>query len=88
MNEGGPVTPDMLPDIVADEPGLAPPPALLSPTFPEPAMDALIGKPLAEIERLVIEATLRRFDGSVPKAARVLELAPSTLYRKIDSWKD
>ncbi len=88
MNEGGPVTPDMLPDIVADEPGLAPPPALLSPTFPEPAMDALIGKPLAEIERLVIEATLRRFDGSVPKAARVLELAPSTLYRKIDGWKD
>lgn len=88
MNEGGPVTPDMLPDIVADEPGLAPSPTLLSPAFPEPALDALIGKPLAEIERLVIEATLRRFDGSVPKAARVLELAPSTLYRKIDGWKD
>ncbi|MCZ8080286.1 MAG: sigma-54 dependent transcriptional regulator [Rhodobacteraceae bacterium] len=87
MNEGGPVTPDMLPHIVADEPGLAPPPALRAPTSPEPALDALIGKPLAEIERLVIEATLKRFDGSVPKAARMLELAPSTLYRKIEGWK-
>ena len=51
-------------------------------------VEALVGKPLAEIERLVIEATLRRFDGSVPKAARILDLAPSTLYRKIESWKD
>jgi DNA-binding NtrC family response regulator len=87
MNEGGTVTSDMLPHIVADEPGLAPSPALLAPASPEPALDALIGKPLAEIERLVIEATLKRFDGSVPKAARILELAPSTLYRKIEGWK-
>jgi two-component system, repressor protein LuxO len=87
MNEGGLVTPDMLPQIVADEPGLAPSPALRAPASPEPALDALIGKPLAEIERLVIEATLKRFDGSVPKAARMLELAPSTLYRKIEGWK-
>ncbi len=88
MNEGGPVTPDMLPDIVADEPGLSLPLTLAAPVLREPALDALIGKPLAEIERLVIEATLRRFDGSVPKAARVLELAPSTLYRKIEGWKE
>ena len=44
-----------------------------------------IGTDLANIER--IEATLARFDGSVPKAARVLELAPSTLYRKLEGWK-
>lgn len=87
MNEGGMVTPDMLPDIVADEGALTPPPAALAPLTREPALDALIGRPLAEIERIVIEATLARFDGSVPKAARVLELAPSTLYRKIDGWK-
>lgn len=87
MNEGGPVTPDMLPDIVADEGGFTPPPATLAPLTQEPALEALIGRPLAEIERIVIEATLARFDGSVPKAARVLELAPSTLYRKLDGWK-
>lgn len=87
MNEGGPVTLDMLPHIVADEGGVTQPPAALAPLTQEPALDALIGRPLAEIERIVIEATLARFDGSVPKAARVLELAPSTLYRKIEGWK-
>jgi two-component system repressor protein LuxO len=87
MNEGGPVTLDMLPDIVADEGGFIPPPATLAPLTQEPALDTLIGRPLAEIERIVIEATLARFDGSVPKAARVLELAPSTLYRKLEGWK-
>ncbi|MBU9697503.1 sigma-54 dependent transcriptional regulator [Rhodobacteraceae bacterium HSP-20] len=87
MNEGGPVTPDMLPDIVADEGGFTPPPATLAPLTQEPALDTLVGRPLAEIERIVIEATLARFDGSVPKAARVLEIAPSTLYRKLDGWK-
>ena len=49
-------------------------------------LDMLLGRPLAEVERMVIEATLARFDGSVPKAARVLELSPSTLYRKIEAW--
>ena len=87
MNEGGWVTPDMLPDMVTDEGGFTPPPAAIAPLTQEPAVGALIGRPLAEIERIVIEATLARFDGSVPKAARVLELAPSTLYRKLESWK-
>lgn len=86
MNEGGPVTLDMLPEIVADEGGF-PPPLPAPATHAEPTTETLIGRPLAEIERIVIEATLARFDGSVPKAARVLELAPSTLYRKLESWK-
>ena len=88
MNEGGPVTLDMLPDIVSDEGTSNRPTAYTTLAAPEPMVEALVGKPLAEIERLVIEATLRRFDGSVPKAARILDLAPSTLYRKIDSWKE
>ena len=57
------------------------------PSQPEPlGLDSLLGRPLAEIERLVIEATLAQHNGSVPKAARVLELSPSTLYRKIETW--
>ena len=57
------------------------------PSQPEPlGLDSLLGRPLAEIERLVIEATLAHHNGSVPKAARVLELSPSTLYRKIETW--
>ncbi len=45
-----------------------------------------LGCALAEIERRVIEATLERQGGSVPRAARVLEISPSTLYRKIEGW--
>jgi len=46
----------------------------------------LIGRPLAEIERIVIEETLKLEKGSVSRAARVLDVSPSTLYRKLESW--
>ena len=85
LNDGGEVSPSLLPESLA----LQSLPAL-TPTAPEPKdslmLEALIGRPLAEIERMVIEATLARHNGSVPKAARVLELSPSTLYRKIEGW--
>ena len=56
---------------------------------PEPSRLAdLVGRPLAEVERLLIEATLARCNGSVPKAARMLDLSPSTLYRKIEGWRE
>ncbi len=50
------------------------------------SVDAFVGMPLAEVERLVIEATIRACGGSLPKAARVLGVSPSTLYRKRASW--
>ncbi|OYW49117.1 MAG: sigma-54-dependent Fis family transcriptional regulator [Rhodobacterales bacterium 12-65-15] len=87
LNDGGWVTPEMLPpglDIPRETP-LAPPgqavagPALLG-------VDSLVGLTLAEAERSLIEATLARHGGSVPKAARVLDVSPSTLYRKIEAW--
>ena len=53
----------------------------------EAVLEGLLGRPLAEVERLVIEATLARHGGSVPQAARVLEVAPSTLYRKLEAWR-
>jgi two-component system repressor protein LuxO len=89
LNAGGVVRPDMLPeDIVrsaADTPGPAP---ALSPPEPErePQLDGLLGRPLAEVERIIVTATLARHGGSVPKAARVLDLSPSTLYRKLEAW--
>ena len=45
------------------------------------------GLTLAEAERRLIEATLAQNSGSIPKAARVLDVSPSTLYRKIEAWK-
>ncbi|MGL6211032.1 MAG: sigma-54-dependent transcriptional regulator [Paracoccaceae bacterium] len=87
LNDGGQVTVDMLPDSLARSTEVAPAPSTPAADLPtDLALDALIGKPLAIIERMVIEATLARFGGSVPRAARVLELSPSTLYRKLEGW--
>ncbi len=52
------------------------------------AADAFVGLPLAEVERVVIEATIRACGGSLPNAARVLGVSPSTLYRKRAGWTD
>jgi hypothetical protein len=52
------------------------------------AADAFVGMSLAEVERIVIEATIRASGGSLPKAARVLGVSPSTLYRKRARWAD
>lgn len=50
------------------------------------AVAALVGDPLAETERAVIEATIAHCGGSLPKAARVLGVSASTLYRKCAAW--
>lgn len=49
-------------------------------------LNDMIGKSLAEIERLVIEETIARNNGSITRAARVLDVSPSTLYRKREGW--
>lgn len=49
-------------------------------------IDPLVGATMAEVEREFIEATIAAHGGSVPKAARVLDLSPSTIYRKRDGW--
>lgn len=85
LNDGLEVTPEMLPIELHHE---AEPGATTSAgAAPAVTLDGLIGKTLAEIERMVIEETIERHGGSVPKAARVLDVSPSTLYRKIEAWK-
>ena len=49
--------------------------------------DVMEDMTLADIERHVIENTVRRMDGNVPLAAAHLGVAPSTLYRKRLSWE-
>jgi len=86
LNEGGVVTPEMLPDDLAN----AADPMAIQPVDPESSaqrVDDLVGLTLAEIEHRVIEATLARHGGSVPRAARALDVSPSTLYRKLASWQ-
>jgi DNA-binding NtrC family response regulator len=76
----------MLPPGLTDEDAASDAPAL--PTLASEALTAesLLGLPLAEAERRLIEATLALHGGSIPKAARVLDVSPSTLYRKIEAW--
>jgi DNA-binding NtrC family response regulator len=50
-------------------------------------LGGLIGRTLAEIEQIVIEETIARCGGSVPRAARMLDVSPSTLYRKRETWR-
>ncbi|WP_132542756.1 sigma-54-dependent transcriptional regulator [Rhodovulum euryhalinum] len=87
LHDGPEVTLDMLPIALQherDRPGhriaaseQAPPPL---------AAGDLIGRTLAEIEQIVIEETIAREGGSLPRAARVLDVSPSTLYRKREAW--
>jgi DNA-binding NtrC family response regulator len=99
LHDGPTVLPEMLPPEIALGPGLlgpAPdrPPARETAPAPAPApaagarahVAALVGAPLAEVERELIEATIEHCDGSIPRAARMLEVSPSTLYRKLESW--
>jgi two-component system repressor protein LuxO len=44
--------------------------------------------PLSEVERNAIEQALSYCSGNVVKAASLLAVSPSTLYRKIQSWED
>ncbi len=86
LNQGGWVTPEMLPRGLADsEPLRIEGPAPVS-SLPMP--ETMVGLTLAEAERRLIEATLAHHRGSIPKAARVLDVSPSTLYRKIEAWRD
>ncbi|MFV0490952.1 MAG: sigma-54-dependent transcriptional regulator [Pseudorhodobacter sp.] len=89
LYDGKQVEMDMLPSylLYPEEPmaeQAAPRPA----PAPGLALDALLDLPLAEIERKVIEAVLERHGNSVSRAARVLEVSPSTLYRKLQQWAE
>lgn len=43
-------------------------------------------RPLAQVERQAIEQALEVCDGNVPQAAALLEVHPSTIYRKKQLW--
>lgn len=45
-------------------------------------------KPLWQVEREAVQSAIEASGGSVTRAAVLLEVAPSTLYRKLRSWGD
>ena len=44
-------------------------------------------KPLAEVERETIENAINFCDGNIPKAAALLDVSPSKIYRKKQGWE-
>ena len=65
--------------IAVDE---APPIPAVSPIAP------LVGRSLAEVERMLIEETLRSCGGNREEAARILGIAPRTLYRRLKEYDE
>ena len=43
-------------------------------------------KPLAQVEREAIEGAIKLCNNNIPKAAAMLDVSPSTIYRKIQQW--
>lgn len=86
LHRGGLVTPGMLPDDIVRDTVLAADGPASAPVGIEAPPDPYRGLTLSEIERRAVMAALSRHGGSVPRAARDLDVAPSTLYRKLASW--
>jgi len=53
-----------------------------------PQLEALPTIPLWKVEKTAINNALRLTNGNVSKAAAILDVAPSTIYRKIKLWKN
>jgi two-component system, NtrC family, response regulator HydG len=47
----------------------------------------LVGRPLAEVERYMIEEGLKLTGGNREEAAKMLGIGERTLYRKIQEWR-
>ena len=103
LNDGDEVTPEMLPlDMLGSlKSARGDTPEAAMPRLTEPLHNILARarlapvqqrtaqeiRPLEDVIRETIENAVDAFDGSVPRAAAALEVSPSTLYRRIESWK-
>ena len=91
LHDGELVTAEMLPDDLMVPQQAPPPPMAAAAPVSEAAhsdelAELLAGRTLAQIERLAVEAAISRHSGSLPRAARELGVAASTLYRKREGW--
>ncbi len=97
LNDAVQVDPHMLPhDFNANlrkntafSPATAHPPLTTQsdPVQGQPAnVNTLVGQRLADVERELIEATIAHCNGSIPKAAHMLDVSASTIYRKRETW--
>ncbi len=83
LHNGTHVLPEMLPAEITGAEAL---PAAPAPRT-ECEVSQFVGLTMAQFERAFVEATISECNGSVPEAARMLDVSPSTLYRKRESWR-
>lgn len=88
------IVPPVVSEVIAHEPALAstvmpspPAPSTAPLPLPVPVWEDMEIIPLAEMERRLIEAALKRSDNDVPRAAAMLGINPSTIYRKLQQWR-
>ncbi|MHA7817055.1 MAG: sigma-54-dependent transcriptional regulator [Pseudohaliea sp.] len=88
LHDAGQVTEAMLPDFLQSGHIPVEPPAPPSAARSEvPAAARDVVEPLWLLERRAIEEAIAACDGNVNRAAGLLEVAPSTVYRKLQAWK-
>lgn len=63
-------------------------PTTTTSAYTETMIDAESIRPLAEVEKVAIEQAIAVCDDNVVKAAGLLGVSPSTLYRKVQQWTD
>jgi len=93
LNDGETITAQMLTEALQGQDQPAPqvpttaqaagPSGVLSRTH---LADAPRVRPLAEVERQAIEYALQQSENNVTRAAAMLEISPSTIYRKVARW--
>ena len=54
--------------------------------YNESAFNAVHIKTLATVERIYIEEVIAYCSGNIPRAAKLLDVSPSTIYRKQAQW--
>jgi two-component system repressor protein LuxO len=90
LNDGAELTAAMLPAFLSGE-GLSQRQDAIRLTAASQAHQRRRGgeiEPLWAQEKRIIEDALDAFDGNIAKAAAALEISPSTIYRKRQSWSD
>lgn len=87
LDNDGVLGEDDLPPELADDPPQPGEPGAEITMSTAIAESALIGQPLAEIEKWAIEETLRLTGGNREEAAKVLGIGARTLYRRLDQYK-
>jgi two-component system, repressor protein LuxO len=91
LNDGDLVTPEMLPPPLPQRPVAQPSrPVAVSPATENghahlPVPQAI--RPLWEVEKDAIESAIDACDGNIPRAAALLEISASTIYRKRLNWQ-